>query len=397
MKKNILIIAAKKSSRRVECINECQKYNFHYLDLPYSSRDNAFNFDILAYLDRARSYINKNNIDGIFYHSDIGSLVAAQLCQEFNLPGPSLESIFLAFHKYYTRIKTNHALIFDYFDISLPKCTLKYPFYLKAPCSSLGMLGYVITDEKEFKGKLQKIRVQLPEMTKAVFPLFKQYIDLERYPLATKQIMMAEALVDQFQITVEGFVYNDQVYFTVITDTNNFFSSKKIDNFSLPSTLSNAIQEKIKETAEKDIKAIGLNNSFFNCEYWVENEITLIEINGRAASAFYNLYQHVYKYDVFEAGIQLCLGQKPDISLSKQGFGGQFNILTEKEGNSSDIIHFARLPKSCSTFVQPNSKIVQFSQYGRVIAQVELFGNSYDEIKNQADTIRKNVMKENMC
>jgi len=205
--------------------------------------------------------------------------------------------------------------------------------------------------------------------------------------------MMTEELIEGFQITVEGFVYNNEVYFTVITDTNNFLDSKKIDNFSLPSKLDEKMQEKIKKIAKQDIKAIGLNNSFFNGEYWVGSEIKLIEINGRAATAFHNLYEKVYSYDVFEAGIKLCVGEKPDINFKQYCFGGQFNILTEQEGNSCDIIYYDRLPKDCTVFVKPEKYITQFSQYGRVIAQVELFGKSYAEIRQQADKIRQHVTK----
>jgi len=92
--------------------------------------------------------------------------------------------------------------------------------------------------------------------------------------------MMIEELAKGFQITVEGFVYDSEISFTVIADTNNFSGSQKIDNFSVPSKLDHKIQEKIKATAKKDIKAVGLNNSFFNCEYWIGDDITLIEING---------------------------------------------------------------------------------------------------------------------
>jgi len=391
---NVLIVAANKSSRRAEKIKDSRQYNFYYLDLKYSSRNNVFDFDILAYLDKAREYIKKYKINGIFYYLDIGALIAARLCDEFNLPGPSLESIFLTYNKYYTRIKTNHNIAFDYFDISSPKQNLlHFPFYLKAPCSSLGILGYEILNEDELEEKLKIVRIQLPKMTKSVFPLFKNYIDVEKYPLAIHPIMMIEGLTNEFQMTVEGFVYDNQVYFTVITDTNNFSDSKKIDNFSMPSKLNEKIQEKIKETAKKDIKAIRLNNSFFNCEYWVGNDIKLIEINGRAAASFYNLYKKVYGYDVFEAGIKLCLDQKPDINLKQNCFGGQFNILTEKEGNSNNMIYYNRLPKSCNILIRPDKNVTQLSQFGRVIAQMELFGKSYAEIKDRADEIRKKVMK----
>ncbi len=394
--KNVLIVAAEQSSRRAEKIKNSRQYNFYYLDLKYDLRNNVFNFDILAYLDKAREYIKKYKINGIFYHLDIGSLIAARLCDEFNLPGPSLESTFLAYNKYYTRIKTNHNIEFDYFDISSPKQNmLNFPFYLKAPCSVLGVLGYKISNENEFKEKLKIAKIQLPEMTKSVIPLFESYIDIEKYPLAINPIMMVEELTQGFQINIEGFVYNSEVYFTVITDTNHFSDSKKIDNFSMPSKLDEKIQEKIKETAKKDIKAIRLNNSFFNCEYWIVNKIKLIEINGRAVTAFYNLYKKVYGYDVFEAGIKICLGQKPDITLKQNCFGGQFNILTEKEGNSNNMIYYNRLPKSCNILIRPDRNVTQLSQFGRVIAQMELFGKNYAEIKDRVDEIRNKVMKNN--
>jgi len=395
MKKNILIVAANENSRKAERIRHRGQYNIHYFDLHYSSRNNIFDFDILGYLDKAREYIKNHKIDGIFYHLDIGTLIGAKLCEEFNLPGPSFESVFLVYNKYYTRVKTDHAIAFDFLDLSCSKKNcFSFPFYLKAPCSSLGVLGYKISNEQVFNENIVIAKKQLPNMINAIFPLFEKYVDLQTYPLATKPIMMVEELIKGFQITVEGFVYNNEVFFTVITDTNLFSDLKRIDNFSLPTVLSEQVQEKIKAVAVKDVRAVGLNNTFFNCEYWIgDDAIILIEINGRAASAFYNLYKQVYNYDVIEAGIQLCLGQKPNIELKQNGFGAQCNIVTIKEGNSSNMVHYDKLPKSCSLFIPPNNNVMQFGECGRVIAQVELFGQTYAETKNKADAIRKRVMK----
>ena len=87
-------------------------YEFHCLDPPEqwrlvhylpSSEETIHRKDLLGCLEKAIEYVHQHNIDAVIFCSDYSSLMAAALCQETGLPGPSFESKFLCMHKYYSR------------------------------------------------------------------------------------------------------------------------------------------------------------------------------------------------------------------------------------------------------------------------------------------------------
>ena len=196
-------------------------------------------------------------------------------------------------------------------------------------------------------------------------------------------------------MTLEGYVRHGDVQFTAATDTNTFPQSPLIDNFSLPSRIPEPTLARIRAQARWDIAKIGLDNSFFNVEYWYgDGAIKLIEINARAATTFYNLYRHVLGYDVYQAGIELCLGQQPTVRCIANGVGGQFNVLTTQEGSSSDLFDYdVPIPDFTDLFIPADTPIRQLSEYGVVIAQIELFGDTFAEIESTANAYRRRLLK----
>ena len=393
-RKNILIVGARPRDR--EALANVKEYNIHFLDMDYNSRINRFNFDILSYLDEAGKIIKDRRIDGVFSAFDVGSLIAAALCDEFNLPGPSLEAVFLCYHKYYTRTSLNSPIRFKTLSLGEESPELlDYPFYFKAPCSSLGVLGFTIRSPLDLKEALRLADKELPPMTEPLFPFFKGHLDLKKFPLATENVLLIEEYLSGHQITIEGFVHEGDVEFTVVADTNFFDNSRLIDNFCIPTTLSSEVTDAIKKQAKEDVRKIGLDNTFFNAEYWCRDDgAVLIEINPRAATTFYNLYRETFSYDVYRAGLELCLGMKPRIHLDHGKTGGQFNIVTAREGKVKDLFNLdISFPFHTELFLKGDEKIRQLSEYGVVVGQMEIVGDTYDEIKAIADKYREKVIR----
>jgi len=389
-KPQILFVCTRPRDRK-ETEQLLEKYQVHFLDIDHNTRFNVFNFDIQEHVEQARKYLKQKGADGITFGSDLGTMVAAVLCKEFDLPGPSIDSAFNCYHKYATREYTKGNISYEAIPLEkLENYTWESPFYLKAPSSAVGVLGFTISSAEDLKRADKLCQAELPLMNKPLIPFFKEHLDLKKYPYACKDIMLKEDLISANQITLEGFVWNSEIHFTIMTDTNNFPNSTLIDNFSLPTRLSEPIQRKIKQQAIQDITQVGLDNCFFNVEYFYEkNAIFLIEINSRAAFCFHNLYQKIYKYNVYEAALDLCLGRSPVLPSSSKNWGGQFNVITQDEGTSSSMYNYdLENPELSSLFVQRNTPIRQLSKFGVVIAQLEIFGDSYEEIKTKADKQR---------
>ena len=293
------------------------------------------------------------------------------LCREFALPGPSLQSAFICYHKLYTRLSTQSSVRSRAFHLLSgdPSDLPPYPFYLKAPCSAAGVLGFTIRSDDDLKRALRLAREEVPKMNAPLLPFYKSYLDLDAFPLAVEPILLVEEYVSGKQITIEGLVSGGEVSFTTITDTNNFPGSPRIESFTLPTRLSPNLVSLVEIQARKDVKSIGINDSFFNIEYWcTEDECILIEVNCRAATTFYNLYKQVLSYDVYRAGIELCLGTFPSIVVEPSGVGGQFNMSTLAEGNSSDLFDYAvHIPFFTDLLVKPGSEVRQLSEFGIVL------------------------------
>ena len=319
------------------------------------------------------------------------------LCAEYDLPGPSLEATFAAYHKLYTRQFTGLAPQARVFRLGEALADWPpYPFYIKAPCSAAGVLGFTIRNDADLARAMSVVERELPTMNTPLFPFCRQFLDLDTFPLALEHVFLVEDYMSAKQMTLEGFVWQGKVSFTAATDTNTFPESPLIDSFSLPSLIPESTLARIRAQAQRDIAEIGLDNSFFNVEYWYgDDEVMLIEINARAATTFYNLYRRVLGYDVYQAGIELCLGKRPEVCFSTEGVGGQFNIITTQEGDSSDLFDYdVAIPFFTDLFIAPRTHIRQLSEYGAVIAQIELLGDSFAGIEATAAAYRRRLLKK---
>jgi len=395
IKPNILVVCARQRDHVALQLLDSD-YRIHFLDIDLNTRFNSFNFDILRYLDEAADYIDKHKIDGIFFASDVGSIIAAILCEKFALPGPSLESAFLCYHKYYTRQHFKSPICYRALDIEELQSLDPSPgYYLKAPTSALGVLGFTIRNEDDLALAISISEGEIQAMTQSMVPLFEKYLNRDKYPYAFLPIMVLEELLEGEQITLEGYVRAGEIDFTVITDTNTFPGSCLIDNFSLPSALNDEMHERIFDRARGDIENLNLDNSFFNIEYFVSDDsLELIEINCRACFAFYRLYKETYGLDIYRAALELCLGKKPDIVLNLKQCGAQFNLTTQKEGPVENFFDHGRsIRYGYNIFVKPGEEIYQRSEYGVVMAQLEIYGESYEQIKAAADIERGLLLK----
>jgi hypothetical protein len=209
--------------------------------------------------------------------------------------------------------------------------------------------------------------------------------------------MLVEEFVDGPQVTVEGWVYEGRPHIWAITDTNTYPGTRVIDNFSLPSRHPAHIQAQLAAQAQEAIGKVGLDNGFFNIEFWCHaDSVTLTEINGRAATCFYNLYRHCLDTCIYEAGLALACGQNP--AGPKQGtgvVGGQFNFITFAEDWAENLLDFerARAIPQLTPYWSVGDWVKQMSEFGIVLAQIDLFGRSYEEIHAEADRLRRLLLK----
>lgn len=387
------------SQRDRNALAGMSEHTFHLLDAPLNPRTPSPELDLLAYTDRCREYVKAHSIDAIFYSRDVADLVASVLCEEFGFPGPSVESVFLCLHKYYGRQYESNPVRCDPIDLAdeQPAIT-RYPCYLKPPWLNLGILGFKLDSADDLQRALAVARREYPAWSPLYFPFFERYIDCEKFPLATREIMLVEDFVDGPQVTVEGWAANAQPALWAITDTNTYPGTRIIDNFSLPSRHPAHIQELLAQQAMEAVGNIGLDNGFFNIEFWCHDDaVTLTEVNGRAATCFYHLYRRCLGACVYEAGLRLAGGQPPQPNLMQTDIvGGQFNFITFGEDMAENLFDFTRAQEvsDVTIYVEPGQEIRPVSEFGVVLAQVDLFGPSYAAIHADAEALRRRLLKQ---
>ncbi len=387
------------SQRDRNALAQISGYNFHFLDAQLNPRTPSPDLDLLAYIDRCRAYVRAQHIDAVFYSRDVADLVAAVLCEEFGFPGPSVESVFLCMHKYYARQCEPSPIRCTYIDLwDEHQVGISYPCYVKPPWLNLGILGFKLESPQDLQQALSIARRDYGAWSPLYYPFFRRYIDAQKYPLATRDIMLVEEFIDGPQVTVEGWVYQKQPYLWAITDTNTYPGTRVIDNFSLPSRHPVHMQAQLATQAAEAIRKVGLDNGFFNIEFWChEDSVTLTEINGRAATCFYNLYRSCLGSCIYEAGLALACGQNPPPPETRsKRVGGQFNLITFAEDWADNLVDFAcaRTIPQLTMYFSPGDWIKQMSEFGIVLAQIDLFGSSYEEICAEANRLRQLLLKQ---
>lgn len=389
-------------------------YELHWFEDPdfdYPQPDETF--DMVEYTERASEYVLEEDIDGVLFSHDVANLVGGVLVDRHDLPGPSLESVFLADHKYYSRHHQPNVPWFDYIDLETGEWgeyDLQFPAYLKPPFLTMTLLQYRVDSQAEYDEAMSVVRRELPKYTTPFKDFFGEYVDTDEYPLATKDVMMVEEpLEDWTQHCVEGWVDPDgDCHVWAISDHNYYGGDElAIDNYTTPSTLPREAQETLIDLAADAIRQHGFEGSFWNVEIFrCPDRHVITEVNGRTASVWEPLYQGVFDTSVYEGIMHLAAG-RPDLTESvapdwepdphHDQLGSQFHAVTFGEGPAEEYVDFEFADSIEDTdielFVEPGDTIEQLRSSGFWVARFHLFGEDYQAMLDRANEIRTGLLK----
>ncbi len=391
------------------------EYRLHWFeDENFDYPQPGTEFDMVEYTERASDYVKTEDIDGVLFSHDVANLVGGVLIDRHDLPGPSLESVFLADHKYYSRKNQPNVPWFDYIDLETGEWgeyDVQFPAYLKPPFLTMTLLQYRVDTQEEYEEAMSVVRRELPKYTAPFKHFFETYVDTDEYPLATEDIMMVEEpLEDWTQHCVEGWVDPEGDIHTWAISDHNYYEedSLAIDNYSTPSTLPSEAQEKLIDIAKEAITQHGFEQSFWNVEVFrLADRHVITEVNGRTASVWEPLYQGAFDTSVYEAIMHLA-ADRPDLvgevapdwqpDPSYETMGTQFHVVTFGEGPAEEYVDFEYADSITDTdiemFVEPGDEIEQTRTSGFWVARFHLFGDDYGEMLDRADEIRTGILKK---
>ena len=293
-------------------------------------------FDIDALIDQAIRDIESSGypVDGIFTFWDFPcTTMLPVLCENFDVPGPSLEAVLACEHKYWSRLTQQRVIptmiprfqAFDPFDDdAFEKLELVTPFWIKPIKSFRSFLAYRINGPREFEAAMEEVRASIGYMTEPFQRLMERYEMPDEFTHMT-ETMIAEGTIGGAQATLEAYVYNGEVIGYGVVDSVREGDRSSFARYEYPSTLPLEVNHRMIDSARRAMSEIGFNNGCFNAEFFYDataDAVYLLEINPRLSQSHADIFEKIHGVSHLSVGLQVALGLKPK-PLEKKG---AFNV-----------------------------------------------------------------------
>ncbi len=397
-----------------QTIPDKEKYEFHFLDAPLELSGFSQSFDITNYLAQCRRYIQQHDIKVVLATRDIPSLLQAQLSQEFEyIQGTNVESAFICLHKYYTHQQINFAS--SQYAISLLEqkdnlfkkleaVHIPFPWIMKPCTTACSSSIYKVYTLQQAKDKMIDYKNILADNLNYLSPFLQTYLDLDQYPLADENSILIEEYIDYpYKCCVDGCVSHGNIIIWGISDSHYYSNHPEcFADFTFPSTLPESIQSKLNQAYQEIVQQLmeyGFDNQFVDVEFFVSEtgEIKVMEINGRMIPISATLYhQCLNQGDPYTALIQIGMGYQPKIPTLNGLVGGIFYLTTFSKDIAINLFDFelAKEMPHVEIRASPQQEVTENSVSGFALATVNLVGNSYEEIHQKANVIRRQLLKQ---
>ena len=246
-----------------------------------------------------------------------GMSAASIIAMRLGLPGPSPESVMCCEHKYYSRVAQKRFVPEAVPDFHLLDAgaggsigaVTTFPSFLKPVKSCMSINAHRVEDGKQLRDVAQS--ALLPEGFIAPFnAMLKAYTS---YPMHASYLLV-ESLLTGFQVSLEGYAFGGKIHVMGILDAIMFPGTISFRRFQYPSSLSEDVQYRMKDIAQRFLAGIGYDNAPFNIEMFYDpatDRIHIIEVNPKIASQFADLFVKVDGQSSFSALLQIAMGEEP--------------------------------------------------------------------------------------
>ena len=309
------------AARRRESLEFCFE-GFDLFRFPQNAR--LFTFDVMRFVGRLARRYAKAGLDGILTSDEqFGPVVASLLGRRLGLPHTPMDAVLKSQHKYYARLA---------FEKALPECNprfgligrdfrrtrempLAFPFYVKPVKAAFSVLARRVDSFEALERHARFSWFEQAIIERLVRPFgdaMRLHPGYEVEPFS----LLAEELVDGVQVTVNGYARAGEVAMLGVVDSIMYPGTDQFQRFQYPSALPREWQSGAEEVARRALAAVGFTHGMFNVELRVctaTGHAKVIEINPRAAGQFYDLFERVDGYNLFDALVALETGEEPAI------------------------------------------------------------------------------------
>jgi hypothetical protein len=309
------------------------EFHFEGFDL-FSFPDNArlFTFDALAFVEKVVRRYRDRGIDGVATSDEqFGPFLAALVSERLGLPHTPLAAVLTIQHKYYARqaferllpgTNPRYGIIRrDYRgpeDIPIP-----FPFYVKPVKAAYSVLARRVDSFEDFRrhtdfGWFE--RAIIDRLVKPFNDVMRAHSGYTEEPFS----MIAEEPIHGRQVTANGYARDGKVTMLGTVDSIMYPGTDHFQRFQYPSSLPPEVLERIDDTATRLLEGLGFGHGVFNIEMRIDPATgtpRVIEINPRAAGQFYDLFERVDGYSLFDVMLDLHCGLEP-VVRHRQGRDG---------------------------------------------------------------------------
>ena len=381
-------------------------------------------------LEDAEEMMKRKDAHAVLAHTDLDALVYAALSQKSPrlLRGPSVESVFLANHKYYSRrFLDPDPIPFTFLDLS-DSANLEQlceeavsevglPAFFK-PCSSTASIGAASIRSTSELIRVARAYVNSSE-SKKIFvdstylnPFYTKHLDLGKYPLATKVGAILEKHMGKSSVgfvAMEGFVFQGNLSHWIMYDSL-FWKTHPVccRGYATPSILpepTKAAAWKLFDKVVVNMVQYGFDNSFVVVGAFVleDGGVRLLEVNPRRGAGISSLSKVVFDSSGSMVGAQLKLTENVEPVIPKPSgrhvlFG---SITTFGCGKAKCLYDFSCngvLPGLRPPLHHPDTILDQAGEAGHCLSWVVTSGESRSEIlEKHAGVCRKVLLKPELC
>lgn len=242
-----------------------------------------------------------------------------------DLPGPSLESVLKCEHKYWSRVlqtqvAAEHVPAFcavdPFAEDPLQGVSLGFPFWLKPVKSVLSHLGFRIAGKADFEEAIGHIRAQIHRYAEPFNLILKRAELPPEIAAVDSYHCIAESIISAgSQCTQEGYAFGGEVeVYGTIDSLRCGPIRSSFSRYQYPSTLPEAVRDRMTEITRRVIQHIGYDTAPFNIEYFwdaTQDRIWLLEINTRISKSHAPLFRMVDGVYHHQVMVELGLGRRP--------------------------------------------------------------------------------------
>ncbi|XP_078581464.1 uncharacterized protein LOC144864917 [Branchiostoma floridae x Branchiostoma japonicum] len=424
---SVLVPFHDEDEEKAEFLRRCPDVQVN--DVIFSNIDD--NETLLEYTERVKKIVTERNINIILPTWDLATLVHAAIAKEFpHIPGPSVESCFLAFHKAYTRQyldPTENPPPYDVVDLNSPTMledavrALKkvgLPAFVKPAtgCNTFGVKKVESLDDLmlallDLKTMADKNPDFIPAPSAAFFrDYFKLYLDVEKYPLALRDVAIVEPYLDAVaNCSVDGCVVDKRVVHWPILDQIRFDDQDaKFTTSITPSSEPEDVQARMREVYDGVMDRmirLGFHHGIAHIEVFKmkDGQLRLCEVNARGSTQNQTIYNASHT-NLNQDYVYLTAGSgiRPVLPTETGRYGMvylvRFRVL-DRPGNLVDFDQIEKIKKDPDVIITleagPDDDVTSFvGSAGNHIAILYTYGDTRAAvIRKMADILQLIVKK----